>query len=181
MTRRIPPFPAVRAFEAAARHLSFKQAAEELHVTPSAISHQVKALEQYLGVALFRRMPQGVDLTDDGKTYLPLVGGALDRLASASEQLMAGRLAGPLTIGTSSAFASRWLLPRLGSFLEAYPNIDLKLATVNPPVDFMRDDVDAGLRFGQGDWSDVESGARTGSRSSSRRRSAPACGTRSTT
>lgn len=156
MIRQIPPFSAIRAFEAAARHLSFKRAAEELHVTQSAISHQVKALEQYLGVALFRRKPQGVDLTDDGKSYLPLVGGALDRLASASQQLKADRHAGRLTIGTSSAFASRWLLPRLGKFLEAYPNIDLKLATVVPPVDFARDDVDAGLRFGQGDWPDVE-------------------------
>ena len=156
MTRRIPPFPSIRAFEAAARHLSFKRAAEELHVTRSAVSHQIKALEQYLGVALFRRNPQGVDLTDAGKTYLPMVGGALDRIASASEQLSADRLTGPLTIGTSSAFASRWLLPRLGRFHEAYPRIDLRLATVVAPVDFARDDVDAGLRFGHGGWQDVK-------------------------
>ncbi len=134
MTRRIPPFPAIRAFEAAARHLSFKQAAEELHVTPSAISHQVKALEQYLGVALFRRKPQGVNLTDAGKTYLPLVGGALDRIASASERLKSDGLTGPLAVGMSSAFATRWMVPRLGHFRDTFPNIDLHLTTVVPPV-----------------------------------------------
>jgi LysR family glycine cleavage system transcriptional activator len=155
MTRRIPPFSAIRAFEAAARHLSFRRAAEDLHVTPSAISHQVKALEQYLGVALFRRKPQGVNLTDAGKTYLPLVGGALDRIASASERLKSDGLSGPLTVGMSSAFATRWMVPRLGHFRDTFPNIDLRLTTVVPPVDFARDDVDAGLRFGQGGWQDV--------------------------
>lgn len=156
MTRRIPPFPAVRAFEAAARHLSFKRAAEELHVTQSAISHQVKVLEQYLEVALFRRKPQGVNLTDAGKTYLPLVGGALDRLTSASELLRADRLGGPLTVGMSSAFASRWMVPRLGRFRDAFPSIELRIATFSRPVDFARDDVDVAIRVGLGDWPGLE-------------------------
>lgn len=156
MTRRIPPFPAVRAFEAAARHLSFRRAAEELHVTQSAISHQVKALEQYLGVALFRRNPQGVDLTDAGETYLPLVGGALDRIASASEQLRADGLDGPLTIGMTPTFAARWMLPRLARLRDAFPTVDLRIATVSHPVDFSRDNVDVGIRFGRGDWPDLE-------------------------
>ncbi len=156
MIRQIPPFPAVRAFEAAARHLSFKRAAEELHVTQSAISHQVKSLEQYLGVALFRRKPQGVNLTDAGKTYLPQIGGALDRIVSASERLRADRLTGPLTVGMSSAFASRWMVPRMGGFRDAFPTVDIRIATFARPVDFSRDDVDVAIRVGLGDWPGLE-------------------------
>lgn len=166
MTRRLPPFPAIRAFEAAARHLSFKQAADELNVTQSAISHQIKALERYLGVVLFRRKPQGVDLTDAGKTYLPLIGGALSRIASASEQLRADCLSGRLTVGMGSAFASRWLVPRLGRFFDSYPSIELRIATIGPSADFSyadfeagkfsHDDIDAAIVFGLGDWPGLE-------------------------
>jgi LysR family glycine cleavage system transcriptional activator len=161
MTHRMPPFPAIRAFEAAARHRSFKRAAGELNVTQSAISHQVKALEQYLGVELFRRSPQGVDLTLAGKTYLPLVSGALNRLASATDRVRETRLSGPLTVGMGAAFATRWLVPRLGSFLSAYPSIDLSIASMGPTADFSYADFhsgrvwgghfDAAIIFGPGD------------------------------
>jgi len=166
MTRRIPPLPSIRAFEAAARHLNFRRAAEELHVTQSAVSHQIKALEQYLGVTLFRRAPQGVALTEAGATYLPLVGGALDRLANATERMRATRLTGPLTIGMGAAFAARWLVPRLGRFLAAHPEIDLSIKTLGPTGDYSyahfkagnlwHNDLDAVIRFGKGDWPDLE-------------------------
>jgi len=152
MNRTLPPFPAVRAFEAAARHLSFKRAAEELHVTQSAVSHQIKALEDFLGVALFRRGTRGVALTAAGRSYLPALGEALDKMASATERLRGDPARDTLSVKTTPAFASRWLLPRLDAFRRAHPSITIALSTAIDGVDFANEDIDVAVWYGYGDW-----------------------------
>lgn len=149
MNRNLPPFPAVRAFEAAARHLSFKRAAEELHVTQSAISHQIKALEHYLGQPLFRRAKGGVVLTDAGKTCLPEIGKALDRLESCTDSIRERDVSGVIEIITTPAFAGRWLISRLGEFRDIYPALDVRLATTIGGVDLERDRADVAIWYGK--------------------------------
>ena len=152
MNRDLPPFSAIRAFEAAARHMSFKRAAQELHVTQSAISHQVKALEIYVGRRLFHRAPRGISLTHAGETYLPAIGEALDRIAAGTEHLRAAGPSGPLTVSASSAVAARWIVPRLDWFAELYPDIDVRISSSPRLVDFDRDEIDIAVRYGRGDW-----------------------------
>ncbi len=131
MTKRhLPSFPSLRAFESAARHLSFKAAAEELCVTQSAISHQVKSLEKFLEAPLFIRHPQRVELTLRGSEYLEMVSLLLDGLESATQKIKGGSYQGPLHVEASPAFASVWLLPRLIRFNQAYPDIDVRLTTL---------------------------------------------------
>ncbi len=125
MARRLPPLNALRAFEAAARHLSFTRAAEELNVTQAAISHQVKGIEERLGVVLFRRLNRALLLTDAGQSYLPAVRDAFDRIAEATGNLKAHDSAGVLTVSVLPSFAAKWLVPRLGGFREAHPDIAL--------------------------------------------------------
>jgi LysR family glycine cleavage system transcriptional activator len=149
MRRKLPPFAAVRAFEAAARHQSFKDAAEELHVTQSAVSHQVKGLEEFLGATLFHRNGQGVELTAIGSDYFGDVGAILDRLDAATERMRGVDSAGPLSVRATPAFASRWLLPRLGRFDRAYPEIELRLATTTDPLHFPKDGVDVLIQYGR--------------------------------
>ena len=129
MRRKLPPFAAVRAFEAAARHQSFKAAAEELHVTQSAISHQVKGLEEFLGAALFRRKAGGVELTRCGADYFGDVSWILDGLDSSTERIRGTDTAGLLSVRATPAFASRWLMPRMDGFSRAYPEIELEVTT----------------------------------------------------
>jgi LysR family glycine cleavage system transcriptional activator len=150
MPDRLPPLTAIRYFEAAARHLSFTKAAEELHVTHSAISHQIKALEEWLGVPLFRRFNRRIALTDAGQAYMRPVREAFERLGEASRILKAREQGGSLTVSTMPSFAARWLVPRLGSFRRAHPDIDLRISASEKLVDFARDDVDVGIRFGRG-------------------------------
>lgn len=157
MHRDLPPFLAVRAFEAAARHLSFKKAAEELHVTQSAISHRVKALEQYLGRSLFRRQSGGVVLTAAGRSYLPTVGEVLYRLESGTRRIRGEGTFGNLAVTTTPAFAARWLVPRLDSFRMAHSDIDLHLTTTVRRVDFDRDAVDVAVWYGKNDWPGLRS------------------------
>jgi LysR family glycine cleavage system transcriptional activator len=152
MTRRIPPLNALRAFEAAGRHLSFAKAAEELNVTPAAVSHQVKALEELLGVPLFRRMTRGVALTDEGRAYLPGLTEGFDKLAEASARIARSGLAGRLAISAIPSFAMRWLLPRLADFRARFPDLDVEVQASVQQVDFGRDEVDVGLRYGRGNW-----------------------------
>lgn len=148
MHRSLPPFPAVRAFEASARHCSFKQAAEELCLTQSAISHQVKTLEDYLGVQLFFRETRGVVLTSEGVDYLHELTGVLDRMAAATAQVRGSDAGGPLSIRATPGFASRWLVPRLAAFHEACPMIELLISGSVRPVDFAKEDVDIEIRWG---------------------------------
>lgn len=150
MSRQLPPLNALLAFEAAARHLSFTRAARELHVTQAAISHQVKALEEHLGMPLFHRRPRALQLTDEGQHYLGDVRAALDRLDQATRQLL--RRAAPQTLSVSAvpSFAARWLGPRLGRFRQLHPEIDVCISASTELVDFARADVDVGIRSGRG-------------------------------
>ena len=150
MARRLPPLNAVRAFEAAARHLSFTKAAKELHVTQAAISHQVKALEAYLGIKLFRRLNRALVLTEEGQTYLPPVKRIFDHLYDATRRLTENEARGKLTVSVIPSLAARWLVPRLGRFREAQPDIDVRVAPSGHLVDFAREDVDVGIRYGRG-------------------------------
>lgn len=131
MKRQLPSFPSIRAFESAARHLSFKAAAEELCVTQSAISHQIKLLEEFLEAPLFIRQPQRVELTLRGSEYLEMVALMLDGLDAATQKIKGGNHKGPLHIQASPAFTSYWLLPRLIRFNEAYPEIEINLTTIS--------------------------------------------------
>src|SRR6267154_1029300 len=152
MLRRLPPLNALKAFEAAARHESFTRAAEELCVTQGAVSHQVKALEAELGVRLFQRERQRLVITDAGRTYLDVVRDAFDRLAAGTERLLQRQNSGVLTVSTSPDFAAKWLVHRLGRFVEAHPDIDLRVSATLHHVDFAREDVDLAVRHGDGSW-----------------------------
>ncbi len=150
MARRLPPLNAVRAFEAAARHLSFTKAAEELHVTQAAVSHQVKTLEQHLGLKLFRRLNRALVLTEAGQAYLPPVRRIFDQLYEATKRLTEHEARGKLTVSVLPSFAARWLVPRLGRFVKTYPEIDIRVAPSETLADFAREDVDVGIRYGRG-------------------------------
>ncbi len=152
MARHLPPLNALRAFEAAGRHLSFTKAAEELNVTQAAISHQVKLLEETLGLSLFRRLNRRLQLTDAGAAYLPPLLDAFDGIAEATNRLHAGERSGPLKVSTLHSFAVKWLLPRLPRFLESHPEIDVLVSSGSYLVDFLRDDFDVALRYGGGDY-----------------------------
>jgi len=147
---RLPPLNALRAFEAAARHLSFTRAAEELSVTQAAVSHQIKTLEERLGVRLFQRRNRALLLTAEGQLYYPDVQRAFALLGEATAKLTAADNRGVLTLSTLPSFAARWLVPRLGGFIDRHPEIDLRLATTQRLVDFARDQVDAAIRYGSG-------------------------------
>jgi LysR family glycine cleavage system transcriptional activator len=150
MPRRLPSLNGLKAFEAAARHESFTKAAEELCVTPGAVSHQVKALEAELGVKLFKRERQRLIITDAGRRYLEVVREALDRIAAGTEQLQQRERAGVLTISTSPNFAGKWLVHRLGRFGEAHPNIELRVSAKPHHIDFAREDIDLAIRHSEG-------------------------------
>ena len=152
MVRRLPSLNALRAFEAAARHLSFTRAAEELHVTQAAISHQVKALEEHLGRKLFRRLNRALLLTDDGQAYLPSVSRAFTLLNDATSDLLTTQAPGPLTVSALPSFAARWLVPRLGRFRQIRPDIDLRIDPSAELSDFAGGDVDVGIRYGRGKY-----------------------------
>lgn len=146
--RRLPPLNALRAFEAAARLGGFVAAADELGVTPAAVSQQVKGLEQQLKLQLFRRAPNGLSLTEAGRAYLPALSDGFDRLAEASHGLAAAAQGGQVSISLLPALASGWLIPRLGQFRRVFPGVALRLDTNRRLTDFDREDVDMVIRFG---------------------------------
>src|SRR4029077_7632252 len=152
MARRLPQLNAIKAFEAAARHVSFTRAAAELCVTQGAVSHQVKALESELGIKLFNRERQRLIITDAGRDYLAVVRDAFDRIAMGTERLVERQNSGTLTVSTSPYFAAKWLVNRLGRFADAHPEIDLRVSATMHHVDFAREDVDLAIRHGNGDW-----------------------------
>jgi len=148
---RLPPLTSVRYFEAAARHLSFTKAAAELNVTHSAISHQVKALEDWLGVPLFRRLNRALALTEAGQAYVVPVREAMERLAAGTRAVRARDGSGALTVSTLPSFAAKWLVPRLRGFREGWPDIDVRISASQKMIDFSRDDdVDCAIRYGRG-------------------------------
>ncbi len=157
MARRIYPLNGLRAFEAAARHLSFVKAADELHVTPAAISHQVKSLENFLGVQLFRRLPRGLLLSDAGQLFLPELREGFMRLDRAVEQVLELDARGPLMISVAPAFAAKWLVPRLERFSTAHPDVDVRISASLGVIDFQRDNFDAVIRLGRGIYPGLES------------------------
>lgn len=152
MPRRLPPLNALRAFEAAARHLSFTEGAKELNVTQAAISHQVKALEEFLGVELFLRKNRALELTGAGSGYLPPLQEAFDLMDAASAVVRKRESSGPLRVSTMNSFASKWLMPRLYRFRQAHPEIDVLVEANNELSDLLRSDIDLAIRFGYGDY-----------------------------
>jgi LysR family glycine cleavage system transcriptional activator len=152
MAARLPSLNGLRAFEAAARHLSFTNAASELNVTQTAISHQIKRLEQELGIRLFVRQNRALALTPEAKNYLPGVHAAFNDLRLATERLLRKESDHILTISTLASLAAKWLLPRLSTFQETHPGIDVRITTSTALVDFRNDDVDAAIRYGHGQW-----------------------------
>ena len=156
MTRPLPPLNALRAFEAAARHLSFKSAAEELNVTPAAVSHQVKALEDLLGVPLFHRMTRALRLTEAGQAALPALTEGFDKLVEAAKRIRAYSDSGVLTISVSPSFGSIWLVPRLERFRRRHPDIEIRIDGTDRLADVASGEVDVALRYGPGNYKGVQ-------------------------
>ena len=154
MPRQLPPLTALRAFEAAARHLSFARAAEELHVTPAAISQQVKLLEDHLGVSLFLR-GRKLALSETAHAVLPQVSKAFDQIERAMLKARPNKLGDKLVISAPPAFAARWLIPRLEDFQARHPDIELRLDATRRLVNFQVEDVDLAIRFGAGSYPDL--------------------------
>lgn len=163
---RLPPLNALRAFEAAARHLSFSMAARELHVTPAAISHQVKGLEGDLGQRLFRRLKRGLELTRAGQALHPGLREGFQRLGAAIDELRTSNETGALSVSAATSFATRWLAPRLHRFVAAHPELDVRINASMRLVDASSgelgpgdtvagspmEDADIVVRFGTGDY-----------------------------
>ncbi len=152
MSRNLPPLNAIRAFEAAARHLSFTRAAKELNVTQAAVSHQIKGLEERLKIRLFRRAGRVLLLTDEGQKLFPDVRDALDILHVAFDGLRRLHAEGVLTVTTLPSFATRWLVPKLRRFRGFHPEIDIRLHTSTDIVDMRLEGIDVGVRHGLGQW-----------------------------
>jgi len=149
MRGRLPQLSAIQGFEAAARHASFKRAADELNLTQSAVSHQVKALEDFLGVALFERSGNRLALTREGRDYLVEVTAGLERLVAGTERICCAGSPAVLSVRGTPAFIARWLTPRLDRFREVAPGIELRLGTGLPPTDFSSRDVDVVVHWGE--------------------------------
>ena len=152
MNPRLPPLNALRTFEAAARLLSFTKAAEELFVTQAAVSHQIKTLEEHLGAQLFRRLNRRLLLTDQGQLLLPSVRRAFDELVAGVERVREQCCSGTLTISTTPSIAAKWLAGRLGRFQALYPQFEIRLSATARNVEFAREGVDCGVRYGFGEW-----------------------------
>src|SRR6202049_2102497 len=150
MNNNLPPLSALRAFEAAARHMSFSKAADELSVTPAAISHQVHALEEDLGVRLFNRLNRSVELTASARVLLPGLSEAFAGIQSSVRRLRAHNDTGTLTVTASPSFAAKWLVPRLHRFQTASPEIDVRISATDEVVDLNRGDFDIAIRYGGG-------------------------------
>ncbi len=150
MSPRLPPLTALRAFDAAARHMSFARAAEELNVTPAALSFQIKSLEEHLGAPLFRRLNRAVELTEAGRTLAPGAADAFQSLSAAWNAAKRLQNNTNLTVTAGPGLTAKWLAPRLYEFARAHPEIDLRFSATLRMLDFVRDEVDVAIRFGQG-------------------------------
>lgn len=158
MARHLP-LNALRAFESSARHLSFTRAARELNVTQAAVSQQVRALEERLGAQLFKRLPRGLGMTDEGQALLPVVSDAFGRIDAVLKQFEGGHFHEVLTVGVVGTFAVGWLMPRLNRFRSAHPFVELRLLTHNNLVDFAAEGFDFAIRFGDGNWPGTQAAA----------------------
>jgi len=157
MLDRLPPLTSLRAFDAAARHLSFRKAAEELHVTPAALSYQIRLIEDDLGVLLFRRLNRAVKLTEEGHLLAPGVREGFERLAQAVARLRRRAAGKVLTISAGPAFTAKWLTPRLYRFMARFPGIDARVSASLRLADLAQDDIDIAVRFGAGDYAGCRS------------------------
>jgi LysR family glycine cleavage system transcriptional activator len=154
---RLPPLNSLRAFESSGRLLSFSKAADELNVTPGAISQQIRSLEEFLDIRLFKRLNRAIVLTDAGQFFLPLLSEGFSTITEAVE-LVRKRLGDvPLTVTSAPSFISKWLIPRLCKFQAHHPDIDVRIDASNRLVDFVREDIDLGIRFGTGEFPDLNS------------------------
>src|SRR6201988_2673500 len=156
MSGHLPPLSALRAFEAAARLMSFSKAADELHVTPAAVSHQIHALEQDLGVKLFHRMNRSIELTASGRVLLPGLTEAFTGIQSAVRRLRAHNDTGTLTVTASPSFAGKWLVLRLPRFPEQCPESDVRISATDDVVDLTKGDFDIAIRYGAGHYPGLE-------------------------
>lgn len=155
--RRLPPLNALKAFEAASRHLSFTRAAEELFVTQAAVSHQIKALEENLGVKLFRRKNRALLLTEEGQSYFLDIKDIFVSLGVATEKLLSKTATGTLTVSSSPSFAIHWLVPNLSKFSALHPEIDVRIKAIDLDEGLLTDDVDIAIYYGRGHWPDLRS------------------------
>ena len=155
MTRPLPPLNALRAFESASRHLSFTKAAAELNVTPGAISHQIKILEEQLETTLFRRLTRALQLTEAGKAAQPMLSQGFGMLIQSVEQVRAYNESGLLTISVSPSFGAMWLVPRLDKFRTLHPEIEIRIDGTDRCVDLTHDEVDVAIRLGPGGYQGV--------------------------
>lgn len=162
MAKRLPPLLALEAFDAAARSMSFKAAAAELNLTPSAISHRVRQLEQHLGLSLFRRLNREIRLTEAGQDYFGAVRRAFDQVAQASQRLGQPKQQEELRLSAVPHFAASWIIPRLEDFLNRQPGLRLYVESSTRNADFARDAVDAAVRYGHGRWPGLQATRLTG-------------------
>jgi LysR family transcriptional regulator, glycine cleavage system transcriptional activator len=149
---RLPPQNALRAFDAAARHLSFQKAAAELHVTPAALSYQIRHLEETLGLKLFNRLNRAVELTEHGQLIRPGIREGFERFPETMRRLARARAGNVLTVSAGPAFTAKWLAPRLYHFISANPDIDVRVSANLAVADLEHDDVDVAVRFGRGTY-----------------------------
>jgi LysR family glycine cleavage system transcriptional activator len=156
MNNHLPPLSALRAFEAVARHLSFSKAADELNVTPAAISHQIHALEQDLGVKLFHRLSRSIALTPSARILLPGLSEAFAGIQSAVGRLRAHNDTGTLTVTASPSFAAKWLVLRLHRFQEICAEVDVRISATDDVVDLSKGDFDIAIRYGTGHYPGLE-------------------------
>jgi len=152
MDRSRLPLNALRAFEASARHLNVTRAALELRVTQAAVSHHIKLLEEQLGAPLFRRLPRGLILTDEGAALVPMLIDTFDRMGATLERFASGRLRDIVNVGAVGTFATGWLLPRVPEFEALHPYVDLRIMTNNNRVDLAGEGLDFAIRYGNGAW-----------------------------
>jgi len=152
---RLPPLNALRAFEVSARQLSFTRAAEELFVTQAAISHQIKSLEEFLGIKLFMRKNRSLLLTEEGQSYFLDIKDIFNSLHDATERLLARGAKGAITVSLQPSFAIQWLVPRLNAFSLLNPDIDVRIKAVDQPDNSLTEDVDIAIYYGRGRWPNV--------------------------
>lgn len=156
MAARLPPLNALRAFEASARHLSFTRAADELFVTQAAISHQIKSLEEYLGIKLFMRKNRALLLTEEGQAYFLDIKDIFNSVLEATEKLLARGAKGAITLSLPPSFAIHWLVPRLNAFNILHPDIDVRIKSVDQHDGLLTEDVDVAIYYGRGQWPKIK-------------------------
>ncbi|MEK7266556.1 MAG: transcriptional regulator GcvA [Pseudomonadota bacterium] len=153
MARRLPPLVSLRVFESVARHLSFTKAADDLHVTQAAVSHQIKNLEEWLATPLFLRLNRSIKLTKEGEAFAAALSAAFDTIADATDAIVKNTGVQAINIATFDSIAANWLAPRIKKFQTRYPDLAIKIMTHNAYSDFADGDIDVEIRYGAGDWS----------------------------